>query len=110
MPQPRNLFCENGEERIDVKDYEVETSIGCHVFLDAESYDELLAAILKWWSSIDKLNKTLEAITFTIDDDGVKTALVHWNYFTKEEVEKVDRELLKLRPLPLAEPETISGN
>jgi len=92
-----------------VKDYENKGSLGCHIFLDAESYDELLSAILKWWSGIDNETKTMEAITFTYDDDGI-TALVHWNYLTPEMKEELHRELLKLRRAPPVEPEAISGN
>jgi len=92
-----------------LKDYEVTDGIRCHVFLDAGSYDELLSAIAKWWASNQEDAKTMEAITFTVDDDGI-SALVHWNYLSPEMKEKVDRVLTVLHPIPPVEPDSISGN
>lgn len=64
--------------------------------MGAQSFEELLAAIVKWWSSIDEESKTMEAITFTVDDDGMN-AMVHWNYLTEETKQEVERMLLTPR-------------
>ena len=109
MPRAWTFLCESGEERIDVKDYEVKGGTGCHVFLGADSYEELLSEIVKWWSGIRKETKTMEAITFTVDRNG-KNAMVHWNYLTKKMKEELDRILLTPQPMPRIESESVSGN
>jgi len=93
-----------------LKDYEVKDGKGCHVFLGAASSEELLSAVLKWWSDIQQKNKLIDTISATVNDDGEIEATVYWSYLTPEMKEKVERELLAARPMPPAEPETISGN
>lgn len=93
-----------------MKDFEVKSGTGCHIFMDAVSYEESLAAILKWWPSVSRLTKTLEAITFTPEDDGTISAMVHWNYLTPEVKGELERELLALRKASPLNPESISGN
>ncbi|MBA7622913.1 hypothetical protein ES703_30300 [subsurface metagenome] len=73
-----------------MKDYEIKEGASCHVFLGAESYEELLSAILNWWSGIRKEEKTLEAITFVAADNGVN-AYVYWNYLTKKKAAVLHR-------------------
>ena len=109
LPSPWALLCES-RKKIDVRHYEIKEGTACHIFLDAKSYEELLSAILDWWSGIQEDAKTMEAITFTVDDNGVKSAMVHWNYLTPEMKEEVDRELSTPKPLPPLKPEAISGN
>ena len=78
-----------------MKHYEVKEGTACHVFMGAQSFEELLAAIAKWWSSIDEESKTMEAITFTVV--GGMNAMVHWNYLTEETKQELERMLLTPR-------------
>jgi len=89
-----------------LKHYEVKEGTACHVFMGAQSFEELLAAIVKWWSSIDEESKTMEAITFTVDDG--MNAMVHWNYLTEETKQEVERMLLT--PRELDEPPCVRNN
>jgi hypothetical protein len=93
-----------------MEDYEVKSGTGCHIFQNAETYEELLWAILRWWAGVKEEAKGIESITFTIDDDGIKDAMVHWNYLTPDIKENLERELLKLRQAPPVAPKFISGN
>lgn len=93
-----------------MNDYEVKGGTSCHIFSGAETYEELLSAILDWWSGIQEDTKTMEAITFTTDDDGTITALIHWDYLTTEIKEALDRELLAPRLMPPVDLKSISGN
>jgi len=93
-----------------VKDYEVKDGQGCHIFLDVGSCEELLEAILKWWSDIPQKDKLIHAISVNINDDGEIEATVYWSYLSPEMKQKVEREVTALRPIPPVKPENISGN
>lgn len=91
-------------------DYDVTKGVtAIHEFIGAESFDEVLAAIAKWWAGIGG-EKNIFAITFTLDEDGLIDADVLWHYLTKQEVEELEHILTRERPLPPIEQEAISEN
>jgi len=89
-----------------MEDYEAK--VNCHIFLDANSYEQLLVAICKWWTENLEETKIIETITFTPDNNGI-TAEVFWCYLREEQKKAIDDIVATPQPLSV-NGKNISGN
>ena len=92
-----------------MKSYELrEGAPHCHAFLGAESYNELLAAIVEWWAPKGAEEGTcIENIQFWIDDDGSYNCHVYWCSLPPgvDIVQEIENKLGEERSNPFGLPE-----
>jgi hypothetical protein len=87
-----------------MSDYEVGEGKGHHIFLAAESYEQLLDDIRAWWLTVKEECKTIASIVFSMDtNDSTYGAEVVWSWLTPETKEKLTDLVQTLRDVPPVE-------
>lgn len=85
-----------------------EAKVSCHIFLSADSTEQLLDMITKWWAGIVNDTKVIEVIVFTANDDVIN-AEVFWCSLDKEQKEIIDKIVMTPQEI-LIDSQNISEN